>query len=139
MDDQFYFSATVERATAKLTALIIVGVGYPQDDTPFFVLGLSVNGKQYNSKSSLLLQNLEHEINVSLIERIDVTSSDSLLSTQMAFLVSRCDVILEVNSALTESTGFPREHLFTRLARGHDLQPPLNFDDVSNTFTFSSS
>lgn len=57
------------------------------------------------------------EINVSLVENTDVENSDRLLSTQMAFLISRCDVLLEVNSALTNSSDFSREHLFSRLTR----------------------
>lgn len=137
VNDQFYFHATVERGSAKLIALIYIGVGYPLHNTPLFILGLSVAGKEYNSKSSLLLQNLEMEINVSLVENTDVENSDRLLSTQMAFLISRCDVLLEVNSALTNSSDFSREHLFSRLTRGRDQQPPLNFDALSNAFNFS--
>ncbi|VDK42401.1 unnamed protein product [Anisakis simplex] len=139
-NNHFYFAAEVERSPAKLTALITISVGYPLSDSPLFILSLSIDNKhKYSSKSSLLIKNLEYAINVLLVKRKEAKKRDSLLTSQMAFLVSRLDVLLEVHSQLTDTFTFSRDHLFSRSSRGRDQQPPLNYDPSLNAFTFFPS
>ncbi|MCP9257625.1 Merlin [Dirofilaria immitis] len=114
IDKQFYFSATVERDPgAKLHALIYVDIKYPKIK-PIYILSFTLDDTEVPSSFNNDLIQVERVLNAEFAAYVTFDDPNSILEAQMAFLVSRFDILLESNSAASGSGQFTREHLFSR-------------------------
>ncbi|VDK72376.1 unnamed protein product [Litomosoides sigmodontis] len=138
INKQFYFSATVERDPgAKLHVLIFIDIKYPRVK-PIFILSLTMANTDVSSLFSSSLLHIERILNVDFTSYVTCDDPDNILEAQMAFLVSRFDILLESGSAANSSEQFSRGHLFSRPYRGRDHQLPLYYQKNMNAFTFLS-
>uniref|UniRef100_A0A915PRQ5 THO complex subunit 5 n=1 Tax=Setaria digitata TaxID=48799 RepID=A0A915PRQ5_9BILA len=136
IDKQFYFCATIERNPgARLHALIFVDIKYPKIK-PIYILTFTLDNTKVSSSFNNNLNHLERVLNVDFTAYVTCEDPNSILEAQMAFLVSRFDILLESNSAVNSSAQFTREHLFSRPYRGRDHQLPLYYQKNMNAFTF---
>ncbi|KAK6102605.1 Fms-interacting family protein [Brugia pahangi] len=134
---QFYFSATVERDPgAKLHALIFVDIKYPKVK-PIYILTFSLDNTEVSSFNNTLIH-VERVLNADFATYVTCDDPNNILGAQIAFLVSRFDILLESISAASNSGQFAREHLFSRPYRGRDHQLPLYYQKNMNAFTFRS-
>ncbi|CAG9532286.1 unnamed protein product [Cercopithifilaria johnstoni] len=138
INKQFYFSATVERDPgAKLHALIFVDVKYPKVK-PIFILSFTLDNADTSSSFNSSLIHVERILNADFTTYVTCDDPNSILEAQIAFLISRFDILLECGSAANSSGQFNREHLFSRPYRGRDHQLPLYYQKNMNAFTFRS-
>ncbi|KAL4003686.1 Fms-interacting family protein [Acanthocheilonema viteae] len=133
---QFYFSAMIERDPgAKLHALIFVDIKYPKVK-PIYILSFTLDNTDVSSSFNSSLIHLERVLNADFTTYVTCDDPNAILEAQMAFLVSRFDILLESGSAANGCGQFTREHLFSRPYRGRDHQLPLYYQKNMNTFTF---
>ncbi|VDN88837.1 unnamed protein product [Brugia pahangi] len=84
------------------------------------------------------MQHVERVLNADFATYVTCDDPNNILGAQIAFLVSRFDILLESISAASNSGQFAREHLFSRPYRGRDHQLPLYYQKNMNAFTFRS-
>ncbi|VDD90117.1 unnamed protein product [Enterobius vermicularis] len=114
-DNHFFFSATIERNSAVLTALIYIPTCYPKYRKPVYILFALVDGALLTAKNCSALKDIEANINLMQYSNFECKQELELYA-QMGFLISRFDCFLEI--------------------QGRDRQIPLAFDNTADAFTF---
>jgi len=139
VDEEGWFcNVTVERGTAKLAALIYIHVDYPHT-SPLFCLLLNWKDKIYTTEKCSDLWHLSRAVNAECVRGLPKRLANQTLCIQLQFLISRLDVVLEIQSSEEGSKEFPMEHLFQALRRGRERRLPLWYNENRNCYTFEKS
>ncbi|GAB1604467.1 THO complex subunit 5 homolog [Argonauta hians] len=131
-----FFTATLERSSAKLICQIIVPPNYP-NVVPMFSLCV----QWYTTRTVLNdyhVQEMESEVNVHYEELIQPQSRDQILTNQLQRLSMCFDVYLETevkNMAREGPVEISREKIYPRLARGPNRNKPFKYDSQLGIFT----
>lgn len=131
-----YFTAVIERGTAKMTAHIVVAPDYPAQ-APLFCVNV-IWGTNRNSQNDTHIQEFEEEVNIHYDELTTKKSHDQLLTNQIQRLVMCFDVYLETEAQNSNNEGpteIAKEKVFTRLARGHQRSKPYKFNPDTGIFS----
>ncbi|XP_045172199.2 THO complex subunit 5 homolog [Mercenaria mercenaria] len=131
-----YFTAVIERGTAKLTASIVVAPDYPTV-APLFCINI-LWGSNRNSQNDSHIQELEEEVNIHYEELMSKKSHDQLLTNQLQRLVMCFDVYLETEAQNSSNEGpleIAKEKVFTRVSRGRQRSKPYKFNPDTGIFS----
>ncbi|XP_046648108.1 THO complex subunit 5 homolog [Daphnia pulicaria] len=136
-----FYKATLERESAKLLAMFMVPVDYP-NSTPICSLELNWNGK-HNRENSEIIRRIEAEVNVPSTELPPQHKVD-LLTVQLKKLSLHLDLITEIDGQLMKKGGgswqsqskpeFAAEKMIPQLIKGHDRAYPTKYDTGSGFF-----
>ncbi|KAK6190794.1 hypothetical protein SNE40_002582 [Patella caerulea] len=133
-ETDIFFTAVMERGSAKLTCQVVVGADYPTVP-PLFVVSISWQ-VQRNATNDVHIKELEEEVNVHYTELIKPKTRDNLLSNQLQRLLMCFDVYLETESHdLSGPVEIPKDKVFTRVARGPDRKKPYKYIPDLGIFT----
>ncbi|KAJ8313100.1 hypothetical protein KUTeg_010473 [Tegillarca granosa] len=120
-ESDIYFTAVIERGSAKLTAQIVLKPNYPED-VPLFVISI-----QWKTERTAM--NDFH---------VQKKSEDQILTNQLQRLLMCFDVYLESEVHCTESEGpveISKEKVFARAARGPNRTKPYKYSPEMGIFT----
>lgn len=136
-----FFKATIERESAKLLAIFVVPVDYP-NSAPICSLELLWNGK-HTRENSEIIRGIEAEVNVSINE-IPPQHKIDILIVQLKKLTLHLDLITEIDGQLMKRGGgswqsqakpeFSAEKMIPQLIKGHDRTFPTKYDAGSGFF-----
>ncbi|XP_052233955.1 LOW QUALITY PROTEIN: THO complex subunit 5 homolog [Dreissena polymorpha] len=135
-EEDLYFKASIERGSAKLVALVVVGADYPTQ-APLFSVSVDWATCRH-ARNDNHIQELEEEVNIHYDELVSGKSCDQLLTNQLQRLLMCFDVYLETESLNRISEGpaeIAKEKVFSRVSRGRQRSKPYKFD--GNTGIFS--
>uniref|UniRef100_A0A915KC08 THO complex subunit 5 n=1 Tax=Romanomermis culicivorax TaxID=13658 RepID=A0A915KC08_ROMCU len=121
------------KTDGMLSAFIYVHCDYPAL-SPLILLKL----EKANNESSHdnLLRHLERAVNVECPLKIPKNVRNQILCVQIRYLLNRLDVVRELLTIEAADKSVKREHLYKKLARGRDRQPPLSFNSLENCWNF---
>ncbi|XP_033747384.1 THO complex subunit 5 homolog isoform X2 [Pecten maximus] len=135
-ESDLYFTAIMERSSAKMTVQVVLTANYPEV-VPWFVVGV-----QWQTNRTALndshIQAMEEEVNLHYQELMKEKSHDQILSNQMQRLMMCFDIYLETEAQNTESEGpmeISKEKVFTRVTRGPNRTKPYMFCPEVGIFT----
>ncbi|XP_052829641.1 THO complex subunit 5 homolog A [Octopus bimaculoides] len=135
-ESDMFFTAVLERSSAKLICQVVVPPNYPVI-VPMFSLCV-----QWHTVRTALndyhVQEMESEVNVHYEELILQQSRDQILSNQLQRLTMCFDVYLETeakNMAREGPVEISREKIYPRLARGPNRNKPFKYDSQLGIFT----
>nr|XP_033812868.1 THO complex subunit 5 homolog isoform X1 [Geotrypetes seraphini] len=135
-DTHMYFSAVIERGTAKLQAVLAMNPGYCAIP-PIFSLCLHWKGERSSSNDDNI-RALESEVNVYYKELCGPKPGYQLLTNQLQRLCMGLDVYLETESHDNSVEGpkeFPQEKMCLRLVRGPNRLKPFKFNFPQGFFS----
>ncbi|RCN51528.1 hypothetical protein ANCCAN_02194 [Ancylostoma caninum] len=136
----FYFLVTLENKIAdlKINGYIMLPADYPKQIPLIAVSVTKTGGKEsgpqtFNAANSHVVKALETYVNVTCVE--EMTDADTVLTRQLANLVSRCDVIADLvpqfNNGNTQ-----KQHLYSRSSRGRDDDLPFVYSPSTSAFAY---
>ncbi|KAK3083868.1 hypothetical protein FSP39_004365 [Pinctada imbricata] len=129
-----YFTAVIERGTAKMTAQVVLTADYPEV-VPVFVLSIQWQCER-TALNDVHVQEMEEEINVHYDELILGKSHDVILSNQMQRLMMCFDVYLETEGKENEGPmEISKEKIYTRMTRGPNRTKPYKYCPEVGIFT----
>ncbi|XP_798236.2 THO complex subunit 5 homolog A isoform X2 [Strongylocentrotus purpuratus] len=141
-DSHTIFQAMMERGSAKLQVLILLGLDYP-NQPPHFILNLQWVG-QRNSNNDLHIRDMEAELNIHYGELIGKTTVNHLMTNQLQRVLMCLDVYLETQQGRrrdeqavggTEGpTEFVMEKMYTRVTRGRNRSKPFKYNSLQGYF-----
>uniref|UniRef100_A0A4W3HN92 THO complex 5 n=1 Tax=Callorhinchus milii TaxID=7868 RepID=A0A4W3HN92_CALMI len=135
-ETDLFFSALIERGTAKLHVAIGVNPGY-STVPPIFSICLNWKGEK-TSRNDDNLKAIESEVNVYFRELLDPKPGHQLLTNQIQRLCMCLDVYLETETHDNSVEGpmeFPREKMCMRLVRGPNRIKPFKYNHPQGFFT----
>ncbi|XP_026517004.1 THO complex subunit 5 homolog [Terrapene carolina triunguis] len=135
-DTHLYYTALVERGTAKLQAAVVLNPGY-SSMPPIFNLCLNWKGEKTNSNDDNI-RAMESEVNVCYKELCGPKPGYQLLTNQLQRLCVVLDVYLETESHDTSVEGpkeFPQEKMCLRLVRGPNRMKPFKYNHPQGFFS----
>ncbi|XP_060699938.1 THO complex subunit 5 homolog isoform X1 [Hemiscyllium ocellatum] len=135
-ETDLFFSALIERGTAKLHAAIVLNPGY-STIPPIFSLCLNWKGEK-SSRNDDNLKAIEGEVNVCFKELLGPKPGHQLLTNQIQRLCMCLDVYLETETHDNSVEGpkeFPREKMCLRLVRGPNRIKPFKYNHPQGFFT----
>ncbi|ETN74814.1 hypothetical protein NECAME_12713 [Necator americanus] len=128
----FYFLAVLENkgADLKINGHIMLPPDYPKQIPLIAVSITKTGGKEtgpqtFNAANSHVVKALETYVNVSCVNEL-LTDMDSVLTRQLATLVSRCDVIADLVPQFSNGNTH-KQHLYSRSSRGRDDDLPFAY------------
>lgn len=135
-ESDIYFTAVIERGSAKLTAQIVLKPNYPED-VPLFVISIQWKTER-TAMNDFHVQEMEEEVNIYYDELKKKKSEDQILTNQLQRLLMCFDVYLESEVHCTESEGpveISKEKVFARAARGPNRTKPYKYSPEMGIFT----
>nr|XP_054749102.1 THO complex subunit 5 homolog A-like [Lytechinus pictus] len=136
------FQAMMERRSAKLQVLILLGLDYP-NQPPHFILNLQWQG-QRNSNNDLHIRDMEAELNIHYGELIGKKTVNYLITNQLQRVLMCLDVYLETQqgrrrdqqgAGSTEGPSeFVMEKMYTRVTRGRNRSKPFKYNSLQGYF-----
>ncbi|XP_061841797.1 THO complex subunit 5 homolog [Nerophis lumbriciformis] len=135
-ETDMYFSAMVERGTARLQAVVALNPRYPEI-CPIFSLLLNWKGER-SGRTDDNLRAMESEVNVFKKELQGPRPGHQLLTNQIARLCVILDVYLETEEQDDGVEGpreFPREKMCLRTIRGPNRLKPFKYNHPLGLFT----
>uniref|UniRef100_A0A4W3HHT0 THO complex 5 n=1 Tax=Callorhinchus milii TaxID=7868 RepID=A0A4W3HHT0_CALMI len=136
-ETDLFFSALIERGTAKLHVAIGVNPGY-STVPPIFSICLNWKGEKTSRNDDNLKVAIESEVNVYFRELLDPKPGHQLLTNQIQRLCMCLDVYLETETHDNSVEGpmeFPREKMCMRLVRGPNRIKPFKYNHPQGFFT----
>uniref|UniRef100_A0A8C8RFF4 THO complex 5 n=1 Tax=Pelusios castaneus TaxID=367368 RepID=A0A8C8RFF4_9SAUR len=135
-DTHLYYTALVERGTAKLQAAVVLNPGY-SSVPPVFSLCLTWKGEKTTDNDDNI-RAMESEVSVCYKELCGPRPSYQLLTNQLQRLCVLLDVYLETESHDTSVEGpkeFPQEKMCLRLVRGPNRMKPFKYNHPQGFFS----
>ncbi|ETN71325.1 hypothetical protein NECAME_19391, partial [Necator americanus] len=128
----FYFLAVLENkgADLKINGHIMLPPDYPKQ-IPLIAVSINKTGgketgpQTFNAANSHVVKALETYVNVTCVNEL-LTDMDSVLTRQLATLVSRCDVIADLVPQFSNGNTH-KQHLYSRSSRGRDDDLPFAY------------
>ncbi|VDM69817.1 unnamed protein product [Strongylus vulgaris] len=118
----FYFLIVMENKVAdlKINGYVMLPLNYPKQVPLIAVSVMKTGGKEmasqtFTTANSYIVKALETYVNITCINK-GATDVDSLLTRQLANLVSRCDVIADLVPQLNNGNS-QKQHLYSRTSR----------------------
>ncbi|XP_032823890.2 THO complex subunit 5 isoform X6 [Petromyzon marinus] len=135
-ESDLYFSALIERGTAKLRVAVLLSPSFPSP-APILSLCLSWNGER-SSQTDDNIRAIESEVCVHAGELMGPKPGYELLTNQLARICACLDVYLETWSPDVSVEGpreFPRDKMCLRLSRGPNRLKPFKYNPRQGFFT----
>ncbi|KAK6013686.1 hypothetical protein OSTOST_20995, partial [Ostertagia ostertagi] len=138
----FFFMAALlnKLSDLKINAYIMLPVDYPKQLPLFGIVFIKNETKESPQQTfcptdCYIVKSLEKYINVDCIteEHVDL---DSILTRQLAYLASRCDVVADLVPQFQSGSNTQRQHLYSRMSRGRDDDLPFGYSPATNAFAF---
>ncbi|KAH7729417.1 fms interacting protein [Aphelenchoides avenae] len=133
----FQYHIRVERADFVLGALVHIHPDYPHH-APVFTLTIRSGKHQSNSSYIASVQELEQYLNLRAPQLLDDDELNDLFPLQVALLVSRLDVALEIASCRLRSKDFELEHIYRSYSSGRKQRLPFEYDVTTRAFFTTS-
>jgi len=127
--DSMYFTATLQRGSAVLTAQVVVAADYPNASS---LMALSLLWHSSVPRTALnddAIRDMEIEVNLcdSDVCGNAAAASVHLLANQLQHLLVCLEVYLETSCAITNSSEFPQDRICSRLTRGRNRARPYKY------------
>ncbi|XP_061674429.1 THO complex subunit 5 homolog [Syngnathoides biaculeatus] len=135
-ETDMYFSAVIERGTARLRAAVVMNPRYPEI-SPLFSLALSWKGER-SGRTDDNLRAIESEVNVFKNELQGPRPGYQLLTNQISRLCVCLDVYLETEEQDDGVEGpreFPREKMCLRTVKGPNRLKPFKYNHPLGLFS----
>ncbi|XP_064612644.1 THO complex subunit 5 homolog [Liolophura sinensis] len=130
-----FFTAVVDRGSAKLTSQIVLKPDYPSS-APFFLVHVHWKTER-TGLTDFHIREVETEVNVHWDELIQGKSHDQLLSNQLQRLLVCFDVYLETeaqNMSFEGPAEIPKEKIFPRMGKGPQRSKPYRYNPQLSFF-----
>ncbi|CAG2212482.1 THOC5 [Mytilus edulis] len=126
-ESDIFFTATMDRGSAKMTAQIVMTPDYPAV-APLFLVSLQWQTER-SALNDINIQEMEEEVNVHYKEMIIHKSHDQILANQLQRLLMCFDVYLETETQNAEEgpKEISKEKVYARFARGPNRTKPYKF------------
>lgn len=131
-----FFTAVIERGSAKMTAQIVMTHDYPKV-APVFVVSVLWQHER-TAANDKHIKEMEEEVNVHHEELMNSKSCDTVLSNQMQRLLMCFDIYLETEAAGSEEEGpmeISKEKIYNRMLRGPSRSKPYRYCPDIGIFT----
>jgi THO complex subunit 5 len=127
--DSMFFTATIQRVAAVLTAQIVVSADYP-NTVPLIALSLQWHGAVHTALDDDAVRDMEAEVNKHYTELVSTDKHilSLLLTSQLQRLLVCLDVYLEMKSVEAASIEFSQDRICSRLARGRSRTRPYKYN-----------
>jgi len=139
--NMLFFVAILSRDSAKLNAIAMIPVDYP-NSSPLFSLELDWHGK-HTRKSSEIIRKIESEVNL-FCEDLPLENKIDLLTIQLKKLALHLDLVTEIDGMLLQKGSsswqsqtkpdFAASKMIPQLLKGHDRVTPTKFDATTGFF-----
>ena len=126
-ESDIFFTAMMDRGSAKLTVQIVMTQGYPAV-APLFLVSLQWQTER-SALNDINIQEMEEEVNVHYEEMMIGKSHDNILTNQLQRLLMCFDVYLETETQNAEEgpKEISKEKVYARFARGPNRTKPYKF------------
>lgn len=131
-----FFTAVIERGSAKMTAQVVMTHDYPKV-APVFVVSVLWQHER-TAANDKHVKEMEEEVNVHHEELMNSKSCDTILSNQMQRLLMCFDIYLETEAAGSEEEGpmeISKEKIYNRMLRGPSRSKPYRYCPDIGIFT----
>ncbi|XP_072164006.1 THO complex subunit 5 homolog [Diadema setosum] len=133
------FQTYMDRGSAQLQAVILLGLDYPAQPA-HFILNLAWQG-QHNATNNSHIRDMEAEVNIHFGELIGKNTVNHLLTNQLQRLLMCLDVFLETQggrrrdqTASHQQGEFVAEKMYTRMTRGRNRSKPYKYNSLQGYF-----
>ena len=126
-ESDIFFTAMMDRGSAKLTVQIVMTQDYPAV-APLFLVSLQWQTER-SALNDINIQEMEEEVNVHYEEMMIGKSHDNILTNQLQRLLMCFDVYLETETQNAEEgpKEISKEKVYARFARGPNRTKPYKF------------
>ncbi|XP_055996153.1 THO complex subunit 5 homolog isoform X2 [Ostrea edulis] len=131
-----FFTAVIERGSAKMTAQVVMTHDYPKV-APMFAVSVLWQHER-SAVNDEHVKEMEEEVNVHHEELMKSKSCDTILSNQMQRLLMCFDIYLETEAAGSEEEGpreISKEKIYNRMLRGPSRSKPFQYCPDIGIFT----
>ncbi|XP_061178240.1 THO complex subunit 5 homolog isoform X1 [Saccostrea echinata] len=135
-ESDIFFTAIIDRGSAKMTAQVVMTHDYPKV-APLFTVSVLWQHER-TAMNDEHIKEMEEEVNVHHEELMKSKSCDTILSNQMQRLLMCFDIYLETEASGSEEEGpreISKEKIYNRMLRGPSRSKPYRYCPDIGIFT----